>query len=250
MQLAREQVEIVAELKSSTKEIIGKSIATKVAKDKAIKSSSVQFISKAEGANIMREEFGEDFILLDMPNPLYHVISFNVNADYLEADSLAALKKRIQQQHEAVSDVFYQEGIASDIANNIKNLSFIALGLGIFLLFIAFVLIHNTIRLALYANRFLIKNMELAGASHGFISRPYILRSIGHGLLSGLIATAALSLVLIGFYSLLPELSQLLSPFSLLLLALLIIGTGVLISMLSTVFVVNKYLTMRIDELY
>ena len=130
--------------------------------------------------------------------------------------------------------MFYQESIAGEIINNIQKLSLIALALGVFLLFVAFVLIHNTIRLALYANRFIIKNMELVGASWEFISRPYIFRSMWHGLVSGLISVAGLALVLLGIQNLLPELAQLNNFFAFSLLGIGLIVLGVLICLLYT----------------
>lgn len=197
----------------------------------------------------MRKEFGEEFILLDMPNPLYDVLTFNVRAEYMQPDSLTRIREVVRELN-AVSDVFYQESIAGDIIDNIQKVSLIVLSLGIFLLFIAFVLIHNTIRLALYANRFIIKNMELVGASWEFISRPYIFRSMWHGLISGLIALSGLALVVIGMQGLLPELGQLNNFFAFALLGVGLIFLGILISCVSTWFVVNKYLKMRVDDLY
>lgn len=249
IKLAREKVEIIVELKEDTPEVIRKDLASRLGKTSYVKPNSIKFISKEDGADLMRKEFGEEFILLDMPNPLYDVLTFNVRANYMEADSLARIRSVVRELN-AVSDVYYQESIANEIAKNMQNLGYIALGFGIFLLFVAFVLIHNTIRLALYANRFLIKNMELAGASWKFISRPYIIRSIWHGFISGLIAVVGLFLIILGTQSLIPEIEQVqqFSTFAALGIALIILG--ILISAFSTWFVVNKYLKMRVDEMF
>jgi len=249
IKLSKEKVEIIVELKEDTPQNLRKDLSKRLAKTEYVKENSIKFISKEEGAELMREEFGEEFILLDMPNPLYDVLTFNVQAKYMEPDSLSRIRSVVRELN-AVSDVFYQESIAGEIIRSIKRISFLALGLGIFLLFVAFVLIHNTIRLALYANRFIIKNMELVGASWEFISRPYIFRSIWHGLISGLIAVGGLGLVVLGIQSLLPELGQLNNYFAFSLLGGSLILVGILISCVSTWFVVNKYLKMRVDDLY
>ena len=249
IKLSKEKVEIIVELKEDTSVGLREDLSARLAKTQYVKKESIKFIGKEEGAELMRKEFGEEFILLDMPNPLYDVLTFNVRSQYMQPDSLSRIRDVVRELN-AVSDVFYQESIAGDIINNIHKLSLIALGLGIFLLFIAFVLIHNTIRLALYANRFIIKNMELVGASWEFISRPYIFRSMWHGLLSGLIALAGLALVVIGMQSLLPELGQLNNFLAFALLGIGLVFLGILISCISTWFVVNKYLKMRVDDLY
>ncbi len=249
IKLSKEKVEIIVELKEDTSEDLREDLSARLAKTQYVKENSIKFISKEEGAELMRKEFGEEFILLDMPNPLYDVLTFNVKSQYMQPDSLLRIREVVRELN-AVSDVFYQESIADEIINNIQKLSLIALALGIFLLFVAFVLIHNTIRLALYANRFIIKNMELVGASWDFISRPYIFRSMGHGLISGVLAVAGLALVVIGMQSLLPELGQLNDFFAFAILGIGLVILGILISCISTWFVVNKYLKMRVDDLY
>lgn len=249
IKLSKEKVEIIVELKEDTPQEVREDLAKRLARTQYVKPQSVKFISKEEGAQLMREEFGEEFILLDMPNPLYDVLTFNVKSGYMQPDSLSRIRKVVRELN-AVSDVFYQESIAGEIVKNIRKISWLALGLGIFLLFVAFVLIHNTIRLALYANRFIIKNMELVGASWEFISRPYLLRSVWHGLLSGLSAVGGLTLVVVGMHSLLPELGNLNDWLTFALLAAALVLVGIFISTVSTWFVVNKYLKMRVGDLY
>lgn len=249
VKLSKEKVEIIVELKKDTPSNLREDLSNRLEKTPYVKKNSIKFISKEEGADLMREEFGEEFILLDMPNPLYDVLTFNVQAEYMQPDSLSRIREVVRELN-AVSDVFYQESIAGEILKNIRKVSFLALALGFFLLFVAFVLIHNTIRLALYANRFIIKNMELVGASWEFISRPYIFRSIWHGLISGIFAVGGLFFVILGMQSLLPELGELNDWFAFGLLGISLILVGILISCVSTWFVVNKYLKMRVDDLY
>ena len=118
------------------------------------------------------------------------------------------------------------------------------------LVFAAVALIHNTIRLDLYSNRFLIKNQELVGASWSFIGKPYIRRGLLNGLLSGLLAVLSLSIMIMWLHSVVPELEELGDPNGILLVMTALVLLGMLISGLSTWFVVNRFLKMRIDDLY
>jgi cell division transport system permease protein len=176
-------------------------------------------------------------------------MTFNVNAAYAETDSLLNIKGELKDAS-IVNDVFYQENLVDDIAQNVRSLSWITLGIGMFFIFVAVTLIHNTVRLALYANRFTIKNMQLVGATWGFISRPYVLRAMRHGFISSVIAAWILVLIIFWAEASLPGLGELQdwTLFAWLFLGLLILG--VLISTLSTRSVVKKYLKMRVDDLY
>lgn len=213
------------------------------------KPGTVTFTSKESAVQEMNEAFGEDFLKLDLPNPLHDVINFNVRAAYLDADSLSQMADKLRL-HPHVSAVYYQENLVNVIAKNVQNLSWITLSIGLFFIFVAIVLIHNTIRLALFANRFLIKNMELVGASWGFISRPYLIRSVQYGVLSGLLAIGGLVAGILWVQRILPELSTLggWGSFTFLFVGLLMLG--IIINVGSTYYVVNKYLRMRVDDLY
>jgi cell division transport system permease protein len=126
----------------------------------------------------------------------------------------------------------------------------VTLVLSLILIFAAITLIHNTIRLAMFSNRFLIKSQELVGASWEFISRPYIQRGLLNGLWSAVLAILALLAMVWWLQKLIPELQQLEDPNGLVLVIFGLIVLGVLISGLSTWFVVHKFLRMRLDDLY
>ncbi len=249
VKVLKEQVNLLVEIEAGTP---GQDIARlqEYLRDSYYtKEGSVEFISREEAARIMQEDFGEDFLKLDLPNPFYDVVSFNVKAAYMEPDSLQAIRANLKARG-YVNDVYYQESLVDEIAGNVRRIGYIALGIGLFFVLIATTLIHNTIRLALYANRFLIKNMELVGASWRFISRPYLWRAVLHGLLSGLLAITALLALFYWAQSDLPELELMSEPLptSLLFGGLLLLG--ILITTLSTYYVVNKYLKMRVNDLY
>jgi cell division transport system permease protein len=245
----REQVDINVELKEETTEGQVDSLKALLATKPYFKANTTKFISKEEGARLMQQEFGEDFGTLDMANPLYDILVFNVNADWMQPDSVSLIREDIRQAA-FVNDVFYEEDFNNAIANNLEKVGLWVLGIGLFFVFVAVALILNTVRLALYANRFLIKNMELVGASWGFISRPYLSRSFWQGVLCSLLAILGLLALLYfafgngGDFRTEVNLPGVAMVFGTLLVL------GFLIMVASTYYVVKKYLRMRVDDLY
>jgi cell division transport system permease protein len=245
----KEKIELIVEVKDETtfggldtlKQFLGRQYFTKI--------NSIRFLSKEEGAAIMQKEFGQEFLKLDMPNPLYDVLIFNVKAQFMHPDSLASVRKAIMVMP-SVSDVFYQQDVTTAITSNLNKISIGLLIAGFIFIVIAVVLILNTIRLSLYANRFIIKNMELVGATWDFISRPFLIRSFWHGLLSSFIASLVISGLLALIIKQVPELMLSINFHAVGLLFGILTLLGIFISVLSTYYVVRKYLKMRIDDLY
>ncbi len=246
----KEKVEIVIELKDGASEDEKDRFLNRMKSRAFVKQGSIRFIDKEDGAEILKEEFGEEFMSLDMPNPLFDVITFNINSDYLKRHSIESLTKPLKEEQPIIRDLYYQENIATMISQNLKGIGYVVLLIGLFLLMVAIFLIHNTIRLALYANRFLIKNMELVGASWEFISQPYIKKSAFHGFISGILAIVVLGIIWYLIESDLPELREVTNYQLMGLLSLILIFLGIGISAGSTFYVVNKYLRMRVDEMY
>lgn len=246
----KEQVNIIIELEEGINEEEVVEIQTKLENSNFVKPNSANYISKDNAIDILREDFGEDFMEISMNNPFYDVITFNAQASYVDQENLKKIRTKIMDNHLKVSDVYYQETLVDVIVDNIKKVSWIALFIGLFFILVAIVLIHNTIRLAIYANRFLIKNMELVGASWEFISRPYMIRSIKNGFISAIIAISILLLLLAWVNSGMPELAAMQNTGNYILLFTLLLFLGVLITGLSTYYVVHKYLKMRLDDLY
>ena len=245
----REQVEIIVELKEESGENEVEEIKAFLAKSDFYKEGTARFIDKEEGAKMMQNEFGDAFLKLDMANPLYDVLIFNMNADYVNSMGMDEIRDRLRGYGQ-VNDVYYQESVADAIGENLKKISFGVLMAGLFFIIVAIALILNTIRLALYANRFLIKNMELVGASWGFISRPFLKRSFWHGLLCGLLAISVLTFILYLLFKDVPNANEFISIPSTMFLFMALLLLGILINTLSTYYVVNKYLKMRVDDMY
>lgn len=245
----KEQVDLIVELTSDPALEDRQALENTLQRSPFVKTGSLDFTSQEEALELMSEELGEEFIDLDLPNPLYDVYTFNVPARYLTEDSLSQIQT-VLRQNPIVSDVYYQESLVDQLLRNANRLGWILLAVGIFFIVLALTLIHNTIRLSLYANRFLIKTQELVGATWEFISRPYLRRSLLHGFISGLLATGALVAVQWWLQEEIPELRSLQNPaaFGVLLAGLILLG--MLINWLSTYFVVRKYLRLRADDLY
>lgn len=220
-------------------------------------ANEVKFVSKQEAAEMMRRSFGDDYIDKDMPIPFFDAYSINLKADRMSKDSIDAISTRLKE-NKAVSDVYMDESLISEISKTVQKIAFIALIIIALFIVVVITLIHNTIRLNLYSDRFIIKNMELVGASWQFISRPYIRRGILNGFISGLIAVGMIAIVWFSLQNFLQyflqqdtlELNLLLKNYVFWVYIASLILLGVLISWISTFYVVNKYLKMRLDELY
>ncbi|MCB0542472.1 MAG: hypothetical protein H6565_01220 [Lewinellaceae bacterium] len=247
--LFKEKVDIWLELKPGTPEEEVPRIIAGLREKSFVKPETVTFITREQAAAAMKEDLGDNSLLEDNPDLLRDVIRFNVRADFLEDDSLKQWRETMRQDT-AVADLYFEAANTGNVGNNIQNLGLISLALGLLLVFAAVTLIHNTIRLALYSNRFVIKNQELVGASWTFISRPYIRRGVFNGLISAAIAVAALIAAIWWIYRLIPDLRTLQDLNSTLAVVIGMAILGVLISGLSTYFVVNKFLRMRVDDLY
>lgn len=247
--LFKEKVDVWLEFKPDTpQEDIARIIQT-VRQEPFVKPESVTYITREQAAASMREDLGEESLLADIPNLMRDVVRFNVRADFFEKDSLNQWRETLKQDT-LIAELYLEATDTGNIGRNIENIGWLTLALSILLIFAAVTLIHNTIRLALYANRFVIKNQELVGASWSFISRPYIRRGIFNGLLSALLAIAVLIALLNWAQHQIPELEQLEDLNGILAIFVGLVAVGVLLSGLSTWFVVNKFLRMRVDDLY
>ncbi len=186
--------------------------------------------------------------LLDR-NPLPASIDFRITKEYASIDSLSKIKADLLQNI-AVSDVQYPQSLVENLNNIINKISIILLSVIVIISILVIFLIDNTIRLAMFSNRFLIKTMQMVGATRWFISRPMDLRAFINGLISGLLAVGGLIAVIILAENQLPYLKALRDYPLLIVLFIVIILLGICISFFSTHRSVLKYLKMKLDELY
>lgn len=210
---------------------------------------STEYVSKEEAASKMKEDLGEDFISFLGDNPLPPSIDVYLYAGYTNPDSVAKIEKYISE-YPFVKEVYYEDSLLFLINENVRKVSIFLLVLSAFLFLIAVTIINNTIRLSIYSKRFLIRTMQLVGATRAFIRRPFLIRSIYHGILSSLIA---MTLLMGLMYLIEKEFFMMFSfetPKLLIILGVFIIICGILINLISTYFSVNRYLVIAEDKLY
>ncbi len=210
---------------------------------------TVQYISKEQALDSLKRDLGESALTMLDANPLPATIDINLKAAYAHPDSLKLIQKRLSE-YKLVKDVAYQQTEIKRMNENFRTIAFVILIFCALLLFVAVVLINNTIRLALYSKRFLIKSMQLVGATKGFIRKPFLFKSLAHGIYAGLISMILLTGIIYLIQQQFPELNQLSDLNILSILFAAIILFGMILSGISTFFAVNRYLRLHIDELY
>ncbi len=212
-------------------------------------TKEVAYISKDEAAKKLQKDLGEDFITFLGYNPLLSSLDVKLNSDYANIDSLASFEKQIMQKH-FVKEVIYHKDMIKQVNDNAKVISIYILIFSGLLLVVAIALINNTIRLSIYAKRFLIRTMYLVGATQGFIRMPFILKGVRQGVIAGLLAGFLLAGFLVLSTNYIPDLLQLQDPNLLAVLFGGIVALGVLISGLSAALSVSRYLRLKTDDLY
>lgn len=208
-----------------------------------------RYITPEEAARELQEELGENFLDFLGFNPLKPSIDINLRAAYANPDSIAVIEQNFLT-HPQVEEVFYQESLVHLVNENIQNISLIILAFSGFLFAISIVLFNNTIRLLIYSKRFIIKTMQLVGATRTYIRRPFMIK----GILNGLAGAFVASLLFLGVVYLaqrqVPDLVLFTTVEVVGFLLLLIFVAGILIAWFSTLFAVNKYLRSDQDVLY
>ena len=208
-----------------------------------------EYISKERAAKDLKEQLGEDFISFLGYNPLSASIDVRMKADYANQDSINKIEKYLLQ-FKQVKEVHYQKSMVNLINENVSKISLVVLAFSGLLLFIALVLINNTIRLTVYSRRFIINTMKLVGATWGFIRKPFLIKSIIHGIYASLIAILMLSGL---FYLVKKEFGDLvdLIDYEFIVIIFCVVTLfGVFINLISTYFAVNKFLRLKADDLY
>jgi cell division transport system permease protein len=210
---------------------------------------SIEFVTKEAAKIKYLGDGNENWDKVLDANPLPNSINFKVKQQYMNGDSLAAIQADLQQQT-YISDVEYPKALVDNLNKNIQRISIILLAVAILLALVVIILIDNTIRLAMFSNRFLIKTMQMVGATRWFIAKPMNIRAIINGALSGIIAIAAVVVVIFGAERVLPEMKAIHDNTTLALLFIGLIILGICITLFSTHRSVLKYLRMKLDDLY
>ena len=208
-----------------------------------------EYISKEIAAKNLKADLGEDFVQYLGHNPLLPSLDVYMKENYANTDSIKTFIEKISKNNK-IKEVVYQESLIDMVNKNVRIIGIIVLAFPVILLIIAVALINNTIRLAIYSQRFLIKSMQLIGATKNFIRTPFLTYGVIHGLLGSLIAILLLILTLKFAQQQIPELIFLRNWFEFAVIFLGVILLGILISGLSTYFAVTKYLKAQSNDLY
>lgn len=243
----KENVEVMASLRGNLNQQDSTALMAYVSGKPYIRN--IQFITKEEAKRRYLGDGNESWDKILEENPLPNSINFKVKKEYMNRDSLETIKKDLEQQT-YVSDVKYPEALVDKLHENIRTLSMIFLAIAVILSLVVIILIDNTIRLAMFSNRFLIKTMQMVGATRWFIAKPMNIRAIINGAISGLIAVGAVFLVIMAAERMVPWLKAIHDNASLGILFAGMILLGICITLISTHRSVLKYLKMKLDDLY
>jgi cell division transport system permease protein len=217
--------------------------------DLSLYVKSKKLISKEAAAEEMKKETGDDFVSFLGFNPLPVTININLKSQYANPDSIKWIEKEIMATP-IVKEVVYQKILIEKINSNAGKLGILILFFALLLTIVAISLINNTIRLSIYAKRFLIRTMYLVGATQSFIRKPFIIKGIRNGIIAGITSMIMLAVFIWIVTSYIPDLLTVQDENLLLLLFVTIVLLGVIISGLSTALSVRKYLKQKIDDLY
>ena len=207
------------------------------------------YISKDQALKEQIEAMGTDPSEFLGHNPFNASIEIKLNAGYTHPDSIKWIEKELMA-NKNILEISYPQNLLDSVNRNLHKISAFLLGLAVLLSLISFSLINNTIRLTIYSKRFLIHTMKLVGASWGFIRRPFITRNLWIGILSGAVANAILTASAYTAVKYEPELLAIVSPESIMIVAVSVMIFGIIITTLCAYISINKYLRMKISELY
>jgi cell division transport system permease protein len=243
----KEDLEVQVDFHDNTRDENVQKMKGMLDKQPFVRDSKI--ISKDEAMKMENQVEGQNAVDFLGYNPLYTSISFKMPADYVNKDSLNKIKAFVLQSN-VVRDVIWPNVVVDQMNSNFRKIGLV-LGVISLILFISVIfLIDNTVRLAMFSNRFIIKTMQMVGATRWFITRPFDNRAFINGLISGTLAIIGLWLVISFADSQMPELRSLTDISTLIALMFAMLLLGIIISMVSTHRSVLKYLKLHIDDLY
>ncbi|CAI8182903.1 MAG: permease-like cell division protein FtsX [Flavobacteriaceae bacterium] len=243
----KEQIKVSIFLKDNAKQVEIDQLQQSLAL--ASYTKEAVYVSKEDAAAMLKEEIEEDFLDFLGYNPLKNAIDLNLKADFVNEEKLEEIVSEISQKS-FVAEVNYDQPLVGLLDNNIKKISFWILILSAFMTLIAVLLINASIRLALYSKRFIIKTMQMVGATKRFIRKPFLYTHIKLGIIGALLAIGALAGLLAYLDYVFPGLGLAQNPIELAVLALLILSLGIGISGGSTFFAAQRFLNLRSADLF
>ena len=243
----RENIGITIYLRDDVKDADIKRLQKSLDASRFVKTT--EFVSKEEAAEILQQDLGEEFVEFLGYNPLSSSIDIKMKAEYAHPDSLAWIEADLLENPK-IRDVAYHKDLLSAVNENIRKITLVLVSFSVMLLFVAVALINSTIRLAIYSPRFIIRSMQLVGATSSFITRPFVIRSLINGLYGSLIAIVLIGMVVFSVSKQMPELYDVSDMPIYALVIGGVVALGLIISWLSTAMAVRRYLRLKTDQLY
>jgi cell division transport system permease protein len=243
----RENIAMTVFFKNEANDTIIKSFDAEL--KKAPFAKTFEYVSKDAAAKQHTDIIGEDFVTFLGENPLQNSYDIHLKADYVYKDSIAKVESQLRR-NPMISDIVYDKQLVNLVNDNIKKVSMWILIISGFLTVIAVLLINSSLRLSIHSNRFIIKTMQMVGATKAFIRKPFVMRSIRLGMIGAGLAILALIGVLIYLESNFPDLGLLDDQLLIALVLISVFAIGVLITWLSTYFATQRFLNLRTDDLY
>lgn len=243
----KENIEISAELRGNLVPADSAALMQYISGKPYIKT--IEFVTKEEAKRRFLSDGNESWDNVLEDNPLYNSINFRVKQEYMNTDSLTAIQTDLAQQT-YVAGVHYPKALVDNLNKNIQKISIVLLSIAVLLSIVVIFLIDNTIRLTMFSNRFLIKTMQMVGATRWFIARPMNVRAIINGAISGIIAIIGIFFVVVFAERVIPWMKAIHDDTMLAFLFIGLIVLGIIITLFSTHRSVLKYLKMKLDDLY
>lgn len=219
--------------------------------DKKEYVKSTEYISQEEATRRLTEDLGEDILdwLGDVENPLLPSIDVRFKSEYANNDSIAKIEKWVMR-NKNVKEVYFQKSLIHSIDKNVNKIAAVLLLVGAALLIMAITLIGHTVRLSVYSKRFVVRSMQLVGATESFIIKPFLKSFVIQGVIGSVLSLALLSIFLYRVMRDVPELASLTGFGSFAVIYISVLVLGILLTTLSTLFAMRKYLRADIDDLY
>lgn len=221
--------------------------------DKELKTTNFArshvYVTKEAAAKMHKDVIGEDFMQFLGVNPLQNSFDIHLKADYVVADSITKIENSLRK-NEMVADIVYDKQLVNLVNDNIQKISLWILIISGFLALVAVLLINSSMRLSIHSNRFIIKTMQMVGATKSFIRKPFIWKSIRLGLAGAVLAVLALIGVLVYVNTNFPNLGILEDQLMVALVLISVIVVGILITWISTYIATQRFLNLRTDDLY
>lgn len=243
----KEEIAMTVFFKNEANDSVVNAFKEELKTAKYVKSSV--YVTKEQAAKTHTDVIGEDFMTFLGANPLQNSFDIYLNADYIDLNNISKIEANLKNNL-MVSDVVYDKQLVNLVNDNIKKVSLWILIISAFLAIVAVLLINSSMRLSIYSNRFIIKTMQMVGATKSFIRKPFIWRSIKLGLIGSILAVLALIGTLVYLNNSYPNLGILDNQLMIGLVLLGVLTAGILITWISTFFATQRFLNLRTDDLY